>query len=276
MFRRYLAVMLTATALLWVGPLDLPAAAEQRRPTVQRRQPPQRQVPPRYHAVPRTYYFPPVDLRLDFYYHPYFGFYYGPYYGPFYPFPGPFATLSRFSTSAVRTRVKPVEAEVYINGYYAGIVDDFDGVFQRLYVPSGEHEIALRLDGYEPFRRKVYVAPGDTFDLVHQMRPIGPGESREPPPAPRPLPEAWVDEAIAPPADMMASPFGVLIMRIQPADAQIVVDNEAWPAAQAELVIHLPAGRHHIEVRKDGFEPFVSDVDLTEGQTRRLNVMLQP
>ena len=34
--------------------------------------------------------------------------------------------------SAVRLEVTPKEAEVYVDGYYAGIVDDFNGTFQRL------------------------------------------------------------------------------------------------------------------------------------------------
>src|SRR5262249_50111827 len=41
--------------------------------------------------------------------------------------------------ASVKFEVKPKEAEVYIDGYYAGIVDDFDGVFQRLHVEPGEH-----------------------------------------------------------------------------------------------------------------------------------------
>src|SRR5262245_60806499 len=49
---------------------------------------------------------------------------------------------------SVKLEVKPKQAEVYVDGYYAGVVDDFDGVFQRLRVQPGEHEIELYLDGY--------------------------------------------------------------------------------------------------------------------------------
>jgi len=34
--------------------------------------------------------------------------------------------------AAVKFDVKPKEAAVYIDGYYAGLVDDYDGAFQRL------------------------------------------------------------------------------------------------------------------------------------------------
>jgi hypothetical protein len=41
--------------------------------------------------------------------------------------------------AAIRIEVKPKQAEVYVDGYYAGIVDDFDGTFQRLRIEPGEH-----------------------------------------------------------------------------------------------------------------------------------------
>ena len=36
----------------------------------------------------------------------------------------------------VRLMVRPRDAAVYVDGYYAGVVDDFDGVFQRLTLGS--------------------------------------------------------------------------------------------------------------------------------------------
>jgi hypothetical protein len=38
---------------------------------------------------------------------------------------------------------RPEEAAVYVDGFYAGIVDDFDGVFQKLLLPPGDHTIVL-------------------------------------------------------------------------------------------------------------------------------------
>ncbi|MGE3274162.1 MAG: PEGA domain-containing protein [Vicinamibacterales bacterium] len=282
MLRKTLAVVLVAAATLWAGPLvpsadgqqRRPPAGDQRRPTAEARRPPARhEVPPRYLAVPRRYFFPPVDARLSFYYHPYFGFYYGPYYGPFYPYPGPFAVPPRFSDGALRIQVKPEQAEVYLNGYYAGLVDDFDGVFQRLYVPAGPHDVEIRLEGYETYHRKVYVTRGDTFDIKYDLRRLPPGAPQEPMPEPAPLPEEWL-EPLPSGVDQPASPYGVLVIHVQPADASVVIDGEAWPAPQAELVVHLPAGRHHIEVTRAGMQPFRTDVDLAESRTERLNVKL--
>ena len=43
----------------------------------------------------------------------------------------------------MRFDVKPNDASVYVDGYYAGVVDDFDGAFQRLRTAPGGHEIEL-------------------------------------------------------------------------------------------------------------------------------------
>ena len=61
--------------------------------------------------------------------------------------------------------MKPSDAEVYVDGYYAGIVDDFDGTFQRLRVEPGEHEIEVYQEGFRTFRQKVYLTPDNTFRI---------------------------------------------------------------------------------------------------------------
>ena len=64
-----------------------------------------------------------------------------------YPFP-PYRYPNIHPDSSVRLEVTPRDAEVYVDGYHAGIVDDFDGMFQRLRVEPGQHEITLYHDGY--------------------------------------------------------------------------------------------------------------------------------
>lgn len=76
--------------------------------------------------------------------------------------------------------------------------------------------------------------------------------------------------------DQLASPFGVLAIRVEPADAQIFLDDEAWlgMAGLPELVIHLAAGWHVLEIRKEGYQTFSTEIELSEGATTRLNVKL--
>ena len=74
--------------------------------------------------------------------------------------------------------VDPAEARVYVDGYYAGVVDDFDGLFQRLHVSPGRHEITLKLEGYTSHRMRVYVGPDATLKLHYDMQK-GSGETFE-------------------------------------------------------------------------------------------------
>ena len=129
---------------------------------------------PRHVVVVSGYYADP------FWYDPYFV---GPQWGPYpYPYPAPYQWAN--ADSAVKLEVKPKEAEVYVDGYYAGIVDDFDGVFQRLRVPPGEHEITIYLDGYRTVHQKVYLTPDNTFKIKYQMERLAGGETQEPRPQP--------------------------------------------------------------------------------------------
>ena len=68
----------------------------------------------------------------------------------------------------------------------------------------------------------------------------------------------------------------MLALRIVPADAQVTIDGQAWSAIAGlpEIVVHLSEGWHQIDVRKDGYQPFTTRVELTQGQTTRLAVSL--
>jgi PEGA domain len=133
----------------------------------------------------------------------------GGYYSPFYsPFAGPFAFGYGYGygypaygyapygaygygygrpadTSAeARIQVTPKEAEVYVDGYRAGRVDDFDGTFQRLHAAPGPHEITLYMNGYRTISEKVYMGADSTIHIKEAMARLAPGETSERPPAP--------------------------------------------------------------------------------------------
>ena len=74
----------------------------------------------------------------------------------------------------VRLQVRPREAQVFVDGYYAGIVDDFDGVFQRLTLTVGPHEIEIEAPGLEPQVYNVMVDPARTVDIRGDLYPAVP------------------------------------------------------------------------------------------------------
>jgi hypothetical protein len=182
--------------------------------------------------------------------------------------------------SSARIQVTPKHAEVYVDGYMAGTVDDFDGFLQRLDVPPGEHELTLYLDGYRTIRQKVLFRPGATVKISQAMEPLPPGESHEPRPqadpeaatprTPEGRPAPRVRERDAETA------FGTLAIRIQPRDAAVFVDGEEWtgPEGTGPLLLDLGAGSHEIEVRKPGFTGYRTTVRVRAGETVALNVSL--
>jgi len=73
---------------------------------------------------------------------------------------------------SLRLKVKPSEASVYVDGYYVGLVDDFDGIFQRLHVASGTHHVEIEAPGYEPLEFDVMVEADRTVTYKGELQKI--------------------------------------------------------------------------------------------------------
>jgi len=278
-------------------------------------------------AVPRTR--PPVYSHPRYsYYRPYYGYwglglgygwypyaypyYYGAYgygypgwngYGPWgYPYYQYYDTYA-----SVRVQGFPRDAQVYVDGYFVGVVDDFDGVFQRLRVPPGGHEITLHLNGYRNASQRIYLQPRSTYRLETRLEPLPAGAPQEPTPAPNPdavksqnydrpgmEQEPEQPEPAGPPSRRWPprqqaeerqsqqaaqdSRFGTLTLRVHPADAEVTIDGAPWSGAADEngvLAIQVPAGTHRIEIRREGFVSYIADVNMRANVATPLNVMLQ-
>jgi len=254
---------------------------------------------------------------------PYFRSYYRPYYGSLYlGFGGPFLYgpwgyypfgfyqwypyAYRVSAGAeVRIQVEPKTAAVYVDGVYAGVVDDYDGVFQRLEVSPGGHEITIYQKGFHSIVKRLYVQARKSMNIKGRLEPLAAGEPEDPVPVPPPeaQPEGGGRYEPAPPGQpeqpmpprRPAQPrrpiepvrpvepeapspagYGQLALRWQPADATALVDGETWQSSALgeQLTLHLAAGMHRIEIRKEGFLPFTTEVQVRPGDTTALNVSL--
>jgi hypothetical protein len=235
--------------------------------------------------VVRPYYY--SSFYYPRYYWPY---YYGGFYDPFfwgqYRYPPPYYGRYYDDTGSARLQVSPRNAQVYVDGYFVGVVDDFDGNFQRLNVDAGEHELQFHLEGYRSFSMKVLFVRGRTVKITHTMEPLGPGETQSVPPKPieteRTPPYGGTTvqgrpRQMPPPARPgRESDFGSLLLRVRPSDASVLVDGEPWTAPQGEdqFVIELTEGQHRVEVRKNGFQTYSATVRVRRGETVRLNVSL--
>jgi PEGA domain-containing protein len=258
-----------------------------------------------------------VVVSGGFYYSPFwYGGFYDPWFAPYPywgypypPYPGPYLPPE----ASLKLEVKPNSAEVYVDGFYAGIVDDFDGAFQRLHVPPGQHELELYLDGYRAVKQQVHLTADKTFKVKYTMEKLGPGEQAEPrpqPPAPPPNaqgtppmmqpppgyppqqptagyppqpPPAQRAPGRTPPPPPTYSPrveqgaYGTLAIRVQPSDAEVSIDGEPWhsPGGQERLTVEVAEGSHTVEIRKTGYRTYVTQIDVRRGTTTPLNVSLR-
>ena len=104
-----------------------------------------------------------------------FGFYGGPYYYGYNGYgygPGPYPYPSGgYDLGGIRLKIRPRDAQVFVDGYYAGLVDDFDGMFQALKLEAGGHKIEIHMPGFQDFELDVHVQPGRTITLNEDLRP---------------------------------------------------------------------------------------------------------
>ena len=307
-----LAVLLSA-GLLWPAPAE---AQRPRGPTTtaaRRAVPAQRAVRARYPVYSRHYYRGyPYSWNWGLYWgwgspwYPYYAYGY-PWYGGWgYRYYGPYPYYYYDNYASVRVQASPREAQVYVDGYFVGVVDDFDGTFQRLRVAPGGHEITLHLNGYRNLSQRIYLQPHTTFRLQARLESIADGAPQDPVPAPNPdavrseeyergAPEDETEpEPPGPPsrrwparqqaeqrqADHATQDarFGTLTLRVQPSDAEVTIDGAPWRGAadsDGVLSIQVPAGTHRVEIGREGYVSYVADVVVRANAATPLNVMLQ-
>jgi len=73
---------------------------------------------------------------------------------------------------SLRLKINPKQAQIYIDGYFVGVVDSYDGAFQKLGLEGGGHKVELKADGYEPLQFEVLVTPGETVTYKGEMKRI--------------------------------------------------------------------------------------------------------
>lgn len=104
--------------------------------------------------------------------------------------------------------------------------------------PGVDHAISVTRAGYAPWTREVFAEAGKESTLDARLAAL------------------------------------LVEVRIQgePADSEVWLNGVSQGKAPA--VLKLPAARHHIEVRKEGYSPFVTDIALAPGIGRTLDFKL--
>jgi len=244
---------------------------------------------------------------------------YPPWYGPWgypygypyqYPYPGRYPYYYYSDVADLRLDVKPRETEVYVDGARAGIVDDFDGIFQRLHLRPGDHEITLYLAGYRSWSERRYFGPHSDQRILHTMLPLAPGQPDDPRPV-RVAPPVQIDDRERPydprdprdPREPRREPprpepgrevppqrdeprtsdvpvmdprsFGTLSVSVTPSDSEITLDGQKQNLTSGNrFVIQLSEGVHHLVIKKSGFDTFETDLQIRRGRTLSFEVNL--
>jgi hypothetical protein len=76
-----------------------------------------------------------------------------------------------YDLGKLRLDIDQRDAEVYIDGYYAGVVDDFDGRLQGLRLEAGNYSVEVGLPGFVPLQFDVHVQPGRTTTYRGSLLP---------------------------------------------------------------------------------------------------------
>jgi len=162
---------------------------------VQRAVPRREVIAPRYAYSPRyqqRYYVPRYGYGVPAYYRPYvyrprfsigFGVFAG-YPAPYayhYPYPirvygyrAPIAPVIIGSApiyGGVALEMSPYDADVYVDGTYAGRVEDFDGSRQPLTLVPGTHRIEVQAPGYAQLTFDVGVQAGQVIPYRGDLQP---------------------------------------------------------------------------------------------------------
>jgi hypothetical protein len=236
-------------------------------------------VAPRRSGVVIGAYYRPLyysSFYSPFYSRIYDPYYYGGYSGYYSGYSGYGAGRIYRPDAALRLQVSPRETEVFVDGYYAGTVNEYDGIFQRLRLDAGEYEVTLYLPGYRTVTQQLLLRPDRTFRIKHEMIPIGPNDSPEPRPAA--TDQSSIRDVSARDTGRVNgdASFGAIAVRAQPADAEVFIDGERWegPSDDEALVLEIAPGTHRVEVRKNGYRGYATQIDVQAGETAPINVSL--
>jgi hypothetical protein len=78
----------------------------------------------------------------------------------------------RGEEASLRLKIKPRDAQVFVDGQYVGIVDEFDGVFHHLKSDAGMHHVEIRAPGYETLTFDVRLDPDHSTTYTGELKKI--------------------------------------------------------------------------------------------------------
>ena len=105
--------------------------------------------------------------------------------------------------------------------------------------PDTAHHLRISKAGYEKVARKVKVSSAQMKELTVQLVPIK----------------------------------GIVYLIVEPGDAELVLNGKSWGSVRPEL--HLTAVEHRLEIKKEGYESFLTRITPRPGFPQELRITLK-
>lgn len=90
----------------------------------------------------------------------------GPWGYGYFPYYAPYPATVNPNAGKVKLDTKLKDAEVFINGAYAGTVREMKNMWMR----QGSYKLEIRAPGREEFQSRIYVVPGKTIHIRPDLR----------------------------------------------------------------------------------------------------------
>ena len=173
--------------------------------------------------------------------------------------PTTFAGDRTYGSSAnpgiLKTKVKPDDAGVWINGDYVGHADRFSGPGENLLLPPGEYEVRFTMVYYQDHVETVTIKAGEKTVV---RRKLAPSDEKRP---------------TGPFGKVKIHPVGALNAAVLVNGRHIGYADQINKIAQTLL---LEPGTHEIELRYEGYKPWKQTVEIEAGQRIELTPQMTP
>ncbi|HTQ80511.1 MAG TPA: PEGA domain-containing protein [Thermoanaerobaculia bacterium] len=265
----------------------------------------------------RGYYYPSFWGSIYFGY-PFPYWYYGPW--GYYAYDGPYDGYGyrdqyrdQGEQGALDLDLSPADTQVYLNGEYIGVVDDFDGWPQYLWLDPGTYDIVFYREGYKTLARQVTIYRGTVIDwddklekgpsirpedlpsATHERRDARIEQDREmqeraehaPPPPPPPgwrdRPSRHRDDAPPPPpppaAGQQQGRAGRLHLSVEPHDASVYLDGRflgtADDVSRLSSGLLIDPGQHVLSIVRPGRHAEEQHFEVKDGGDVDLRIVLR-
>lgn len=155
----------------------------------------------------------------------------------------------------LKTKVRPADAGVWIDGNYLGHADRFSGPGENLYLPPGEHEVRFTMVYFQDHVETVTIREGEKTIVRKKLEP---SDEKRP---------------TGPFGKVKIHPAGALNAAVLVNGRHIGYADQINKIAQTLL---LEPGKHEIELRYEGYQPWKQTVEIQAGQRTVLEPQLAP